>query len=57
MEIELAKLDPQFFGKNDLRRAAHRDAHAWIQPVLRTGKRRGHLRRAADQRHGDESHV
>ena len=36
---------------------AEGDPHAEIQPVLaRGGKRRGHLRRSADQRHDDEPH-
>ena len=43
--------------ERDLGRAAQRDAHAQVQPVLaRSRKRRGHFRRRADQRHDDEPH-
>ena len=42
--------------QRDLRRAAQRDAHAQVEPVLaRGGKGRGHLGRAADQRDDDEA--
>src|SRR6478736_1760208 len=43
--------------KRNLGRTAHGNAHAQIQAVLaRAGKRGGHFRRAADQRHDDEAH-